>query len=190
MNLSNLYTFGIVYTEWQITINHQLTYIECLLHTYKTLTSTCTLIPLGGDGAWTGESACLPRAQPWVSCPAWQQMNKNPISTLPGSWYPLALHTRKDQDRVHKHLAQGHTAKKLWPRGISSRGYSKPWVYHQHVWMRGTFTPELFFNLYIVPLITVRARVVIMERSGWLRRHWEGEGETDQTPCRAGWTRS
>lgn len=33
----------------------------------------------------------------------------------------------------------------------------------------------------------VRARAVITERSGWQRKHLEGEGETDQAPCRAGW---
>lgn len=33
----------------------------------------------------------------------------------------------------------------------------------------------------------VRSRAVIIERSGSLRKHLEGEGETDQTPRRAGW---
>lgn len=33
----------------------------------------------------------------------------------------------------------------------------------------------------------VRTRAVITERSGPWRKHLEGEGETDQAPCRAGW---
>ena len=99
MILSNSYMFETVFTEKYITIKHQLTYTECLLHTYKTLLSTCLNCPLGWGWGLNCESACPQYTQLWVSSPTWQQMN-NSISTPPRSWWPLPLHTRRNQDRV------------------------------------------------------------------------------------------
>lgn len=65
----------------------------------------------------------------------------------------------------------------LWATGLSTTCLDE-----------GNFYSRTFFlNLYIVPLIMVRTRAVITERSGPRRKHLEGEGETDQAPCRAGW---
>lgn len=132
-------------------------------------------------------SACPPHTQFWVSSPAWQQMN-NPISTLPRSWWPLPLHPRRNQDRVlstfpkvtqliNYDLREKVPESILWVMGLSTTCLDE-----------GNFYSRTFFlNLYIVPLIMVRTRAVITERSGSRRKHLEGEGETDQAPCRAGW---